>query len=348
MRVLFLTLYPEMAASPRYRVHQFIPHLRAHGIDCTVLAPMDTAAWQRHAGPNRQGRAFWYHARETPRRIHQVLNAGNYDVVVLQKAIMSAYLRGMDRLLRARAKKLIYDIDDAVHLSPPHPLRGPWRLLEDRGQVARLMGAADHVLAGNGWLQSEARALGAPATRFPTVVDTARFTPAPVPPDRFRVGWMGNPSTSSSLKNIAPSLTTLAPGELLLAGADAQQVHWCPARLEPWQYDTEVQLLQQLSVGLMPLSRDPWTRGKCALKALLYMAVGIPCIATPYGAVTDIIRHGENGWFAETDAEWREAIATLRDPALRKQLGAAARATVEEHYALSKAAPMLRQCLESV
>ena len=348
MKVLFLTLYPEAAASPRYRVHQFLPYLRAQGIDCTVMAPVSVDTWHRHSGPNREGRAFWYHAHETPARLHQILGARKYDVVFLQKAVMSAYVYGFDRLLRSLSKCLVLDIDDAVHLVPPHSLRFPWSVVEDRTQIQRLMGRADQVLAGNSWLVSQVEAVGGRASLFPTVVDTERFVPAPSPPSAFRVGWMGAPSTSRSLKAIAPALASLSADEFVLAGADAKEVHWAKAKLATWSYDTEVSLLQSLSVGLMPLPRDNWTRGKCALKALLYMAVGIPCLATPYGTITDIIVHGENGWFADTPEEWREALVVLRDPAFRKRLGEAARATVESRFSLTEASSRLLHTLETL
>jgi glycosyltransferase involved in cell wall biosynthesis len=348
MRVLFLTLYPEMAASPRYRVHQFIPCLESQGIKCTVRAPMSEAAWRRHCGPDRNGRAFWYHARETPTRLFQLLDAGRFDIVFLQKAVMSAYVTGFDRLLRQCAKKLVYDIDDAVHLAPPHALGAPWNRFEDRDQIHRLMSSADCVLAGNHWLADVATGRSARAEYFPTVVDTERFMPAADAPKNFQAGWMGSPSTTASLGGLGGAFDALQPGELLLAGADPKQVHWLPARVTPWRYDTEVQLLQQFSVGLMPLPKDEWTRGKCALKALQYMACGVPCIATPHGAVLDIIHHGENGWLADTEAEWRDALTALRDPALRLRLGEAARATVEEHFSLHIAAPRLHKILESL
>lgn len=347
VKVLFLTLYPEVAASPRYRVHQFLPYLRAHDVECTVLAPTSEAIWRRHTGPDRQGRAFWYHLYETPARLHQLIQARSYDVVFLQKAVTSAYVRGFDPIVSRCSKRLLLDLDDAVHLAPPHPLRFPWSLVEDRLQIERLMGRADHVLAGNPWLVSEVTRAGGRATCFPTVVDTDRFVPATAPPKAFRVGWMGAPSTCPSLNSIAPALDDLADGELIVAGADPKQVHLQKARYAAWNYDTEVSLLQSLSVGLMPLSRDEWTRGKCALKALLYMAVGIPCIATPYGAITDMIVHGENGWLADSSDAWRDGLAELRDPARRKQMGEAARATVEAKYSLKVAAPQLLRLLEN-
>lgn len=348
MRVLFLTLYPEMAASPRYRVHQFIPYLESQGIECTVRAPMGNAAWQGLTGPERMGRAFWYHARETPARLLQLLDSGRFDVVFLQKAVMSAYLRGSDRILRQLAKKIIYDIDDAVHLAPPHALPFPWSRLEDRGQILKIMASADAVLAGNEWLRAEAEKAGGRAEYFPTVVDTDRFVPAEQEPGEFVAGWMGSPSTTASLGGLRGAFDNLQPGELVLAGADPKQVHCPQARVAPWHYDTEVQLLQKFSVGLMPLSKNEWTRGKCALKALQYMACGVPCIATPYGAALEIIRHGENGWLADSEAEWRDGLEAMRDPALRQRLGAAARATVEEHFSLRAAAPRLAKLLEAL
>jgi glycosyltransferase involved in cell wall biosynthesis len=159
---------------------------------------------------------------------------------------------------------------------------------------------------------------------------------------------MGSPSTTASLGGISEAFDVLQAGELLLAGADPKQVNWPQARVIPWRYDTEVQLLQQFNVGLMPLPRDTWTQGKCALKALLYMACGVPCIATPFGAALDIIDHGRNGWLANSPREWRDGLEALRDPELRQRLGAAARATVEERFSLGVAAPRLADLLESI
>jgi len=109
MRVLFLTLYPPAAASPRYRVHQFFPALESAGIEPTVWSAVDESTWRRHSGPDRVGRAGWYHVYETKQRLGQLFAARPFDVVVLQKAVMSAYVRGLAGLLRSRAKRLVYD-----------------------------------------------------------------------------------------------------------------------------------------------------------------------------------------------------------------------------------------------
>ena len=92
----------------------------------------------------------------------------------------------------------------------------------------------------------------------------------------------------------------------------------------------------------------PWMRGKCALKALLYMACGVPCVASPFGAVMEFMKHNVNGILATSTAEWLDAFDRMRDPALRKQIGEAGRATVVERYSLHAAAPRMQALLEGL
>ena len=343
MRVLFLTLYPEPAASPRYRVLQYVPFLRENGVDCTVACALRPEEYEKYTEKARAGQAFSYHFHETQRRVWQVLRCRRYDIVFLQKAITSAYIKRMSSLLSWRAKRVVYDIDDAVNLAPPHALPGFWRRFEDTGQINKVMARADLVIAGNEWLGRVAEAAGGRAEVLPTVVDTDRFVPADHAPEVYRIGWIGNPSTTENLGPVADVLASVERVALRIVGADPARVSIAGAEFRPWSLDSEVAELQQFSVGIMPLPKTEWSRGKCALKAIQYMACGVPCVATPFGAVCDMIQHEENGLLADSDAEWRTALERLRD-----RLGQAARATVEERYSLRTAAPRMLELLESV
>jgi glycosyltransferase involved in cell wall biosynthesis len=285
---------------------------------------------------------------ETRQRLAQLMTAKRYDVVFVQKAIMTAYLKGASGLLRRCARRLVFDFDDAVHLMPPHPLRFPWRLLEDRRQVERIIAGADAVLAGNEWLAEEARSIGAQSACFPTVVDTSRFVPACNEPEAYRIGWLGSPSTIVCAEPASEALGQVRDAALCFVGAEQKDVLWPGAEVRPWSLATEVAEVQRFSVGIMPMPEADWMRGKCALKALIYMACGIPCIASPFGAALEIIRHGENGLLANSTAEWLEAFERLRDPGERRRLGEAGRATVEERYSLQVAAPRLHALLEQL
>jgi glycosyltransferase involved in cell wall biosynthesis len=349
MRVLFLTLYPESGASSRYRVLQFVPYLQEHGVECTVAAPFTEEEFARLRSDAASGRAWRYHAHEYRTRMKQIFSARRFDVVVLQKAVMSAYIKGMARLVRANARRLVYDIDDAVNLAPPHALPRRWAWIGQPGQINKLFASADLVLAGNHWLKESAEAAGGRAEWFPTVVDTDRFAPdraANTP--KFTVGWIGGPSTSAHLRPIADVLSHLNDARIRLVGADRVQAGVEGAEYTNWSLVTEVAEIQRFSVGVMPLPKTEWARGKCALKALQYMACGVPCVATPFGATLDIIEDGVSGMFADAHSEWSAAIERLRDPVFRKRLGDAGRRTVEERFSLRVAAPGLRRLLESV
>ncbi|MFP6582063.1 MAG: hypothetical protein VCD00_05845 [Candidatus Hydrogenedentota bacterium] len=89
MRVLFLTLYPDVAASPRYRVTQFIPYLKEQSIECVSESALSDEEYQRSLdggmGPLR------YHATEVLRRFVQILTCGDHDVVVLRFGIARTF-----------------------------------------------------------------------------------------------------------------------------------------------------------------------------------------------------------------------------------------------------------------
>lgn len=347
MRVLFLTLYPEAAASPRYRVHQFLPHLREAGVDCDALSAVSPDVWNRYNTPNPP-RARGYHVHEFSRRMRQIPAARDYDVVFLQKAIMSVYVRGMDRLLRGCSRRLIYDVDDAMRVAPPSRLRKPYSVIQDLGQARRIMRLAECTLAGNHWLKTRVDDAGGRGIYFPTVIDTDRFVPADTPPETFTVGWIGNNSTAANLRMVWPVLKFLPDARVLLIGADKAHLPKGSDRfaVKTWSLDEEVCDVQAMSVGLMPLDDQIWNRGKCALKALQYMACGVPCVASRFGAAKDVITHGENGLLCASDKEWTAALERLRDAGERARMGEAARESVVKYFSLSSAHPKLREILE--
>lgn len=70
------------------------------------------------------------------------------------------------------------------------------------------------------------------------------------------------------------------------------------------------------------------------LKVFEYMAVGLPVVAPAVDRITSLVRHeGEGLLYDPADRDGlAEALATLRDPALRAKLGAAARDRAVREY----------------
>ena len=85
----------------------------------------------------------------------------------------------------------------------------------------------------------------------------------------------------------------------------------------------------------MPLPDDLWSQGKCGFKALQYMAMAVPAVASPVGVNTSIINEGVNGFLCETSAEWEAALQKLiDDPSLRETMGLEGRRKVIENYSV--------------
>src|SRR5690606_28051456 len=102
-----------------------------------------------------------------------------------------------------------------------------------------------------------------------------------------------------------------------------------------WNKETEAEDLLKIDVGIMPLPNDEWSRGKCGFKALQYLAMKKPCVASPVGVNSEIIEHGVNGFLAESSEEWFIHLENLvRDESLRLQMGQAGRKKIIDHYSV--------------
>jgi glycosyltransferase involved in cell wall biosynthesis len=102
----------------------------------------------------------------------------------------------------------------------------------------------------------------------------------------------------------------------------------------PWREHTELEDLRQIDIGIMPLPDNQWTRGKCGVKPMQYMALGIPAVLSPIGVNRDIARDGA-AVLAETDGDWKEALKQLIvDSAMREQLGRSGRRRMVDEYSV--------------
>ena len=109
-----------------------------------------------------------------------------------------------------------------------------------------------------------------------------------------------------------------------------------------WAPQTEVDAVQQMDVGLMPLPDTEWTRAKCALKMLCYMSVGLPVVVSPVGAAAEILKLAPAGFAAHDGGGWYDALAALHeDREGAAKMGGVGRGVAVEHYSVTRIAPRL-------
>jgi len=232
---------------------------------------------------------------------------------------------------------------DPANASPP---RGG-DLTSPRSRTAS-PSTARSGLRGPASAEDAGSATGAPpaGAQAPSRPDLAAGAQASSRPDLPLVGWIGSPTATYCLRAIAPALAAAAravPFRLLVVGASGRvEVPGVEVIHRDWSLDREASDYASLDVGLYPLPDNPWTRGKCGYKALLYQSCAVPCLASPVGVNAEIVADGVTGYHAADDAAWTDRlVALLRDPALRARMGAAGRRAVEERWSLRVLAPRM-------
>ena len=80
-----------------------------------------------------------------------------------------------------------------------------------------------------------------------------------------------------------------------------------------WNIENEIKDLSKIDIGLYPVYDDKWSIGKSGLKALQYMALGIPPICSNVGTNKDIINNSQNGFLANDENDWFEYLLKLID-----------------------------------
>jgi glycosyltransferase involved in cell wall biosynthesis len=191
---------------------------------------------------------------------------------------------------------------------------------------------------------------------MPTVVDMERYTyrPPRAAAGPLTIGWVGSRSTSPYLLEVEPALRRLSdayPGMIrfLFFGDPQRQLNLPNCESLPFSLSSELQDLERIDIGIMPVPDNDWTRGKCAFKAIQYMALGIPTVASPVGMTTELVQHDVNGVLARTPQEWFEMLNRLvRDGDLRRRFSEAGRKTVEARYSVQTWGPRLAELLEQV
>jgi glycosyltransferase involved in cell wall biosynthesis len=261
------------------------------------------------------------------------------DIVVLQRKLQA---RWKLILLRRSARVLFYDFDDALFFRDSYAAKGLHSARRER-RFAASVRAADVVLAGNSFLRDQA-ARWIPLSRIqvlPTCVDPRRYRLADheAGAGNVQLVWIGSSSTLRGLDLARPLLEHVgqhcAGSRLKIVCDGTLSLRHLPVVTCPWSGDGEAESLASADIGISWVPDDPWSRGKCGLKVLQYMAAGLPVVANPAGVQAEIVRHGETGYLAETATEWAEAIGRLAsNPALRRQMGRAGRRRVEENYSV--------------
>jgi len=303
-----------------YRIQQYFPYLEAHGFHAELLT----------------SRMSFLKVIEQIRGV---------DVLYIQRLLFNPLKLSV---IKTAAKKIVYDFDDAVM----YGLRGKsaTRARKFRSMVKH----SNAVFCGNHFLFQEAKKHRDDNIYYvPTVVNTDEYPVKDhIATKPVIVGWIGSRSTLRYLLDLEQLVlnATNQKGVIFKIVADKSLNTSAPnVVFEKWTADREKSLLHSFDIGAMPLRDDVWSRGKCGLKLIQYMACGLPSIAHPFGAAQEILSDGVNGMLRSDMDGWKDAIEALSsDVKQRARMGRAARDSVEERYSLRVWGPRVTEIITSL
>jgi glycosyltransferase involved in cell wall biosynthesis len=321
--------------------------MQEHGYTFTVQSFLDSANWRAFFGKGKTGIKAKALAFGFFKRVKALFKSPVYDFVFIHREATPVgppiFEWIMARILR---KKIIYDFDDAIWLTDRPNESWLLRTGKWRSKVSSICKWSYKVSCGNEYLCRYAALYNKNVVYNPTTVDTENlhnptlYARAKKENGKVTIGWTGSHSTLKYLTEVESALKRiLADYEqvefVVIADRHPKLSDKVPVTFIEWNNESEIKDLIQFDVGIMPLPDDTWAQGKCGFKALQYMALGRPAVASPVGVNTRIITHGVDGFLCSTPQDWEEVLRKLIESSnLRETIGLQGRKTVIENYSV--------------
>jgi L-malate glycosyltransferase len=348
-KILILCPSPKgTAATQRLKYEQYLSLLEEEGYRFTISSFQTSRFWKIIYKPGRIAEKIFWVIIGYCIRLFDLIRAPFYDAVFVNLWATPVGMPVYENLLFLFNKRVIYDIDDMVFLSGDSQAKGRFiDRLKGKKKPVVLMKKSRFVIVCTPKLEEIALTLNkyGNVTDISSTFDTKRF----VPVDGYRknevttIGWTGTHSTIPYLQMLTTvlqevseqrkiRLVVIADKEFHMEGVDTSFIRW--------RAESEVEDLHNFEIGLYPIPMNEWSLGKSSLKALTYMAIGIPAVATAYGTNFRIIEDGVSGMLAKDHADWvNKIIRLIDDPQLREKIGRAGRKRVEEEFSLQANLP---------
>jgi len=341
-KVLFIASHrPDRNPGQRFRFEQYFDHLRQNGYECHLSYIINV---NDDKVLYAQGKYFHKALLGLKAALKRGLDAwsGNeYDIIFIFREAFFTGSTLFERLFSRTKAKLVFDFDDAIWHFDVSEANKKLGFLKNPGKTAQIISRVDLVFAGNQYLADFARHYNDKVVIIPTTIDTDEYIPGPFNEGKeICIGWSGSITTIRHFQIVVPALKKIKEKfgtrvRFKVIGDGAYKNDELGIRGIAWNKQDELDELRSIDIGIMPLPDDEWSRGKCGLKGLQYMALEIATVMSPVGVNAEIIRDGENGMLAGTDEEWVAKLSLLvENPELRRRLGQAGRRTVLDGYSV--------------
>jgi glycosyltransferase involved in cell wall biosynthesis len=344
MKIVFLSPYPSgRAPSQRFRFEQYLQHLNERGVEIIQLPFWNVTAWDILYSKGKHVQKLLLFVDRYFRRLFSLRSLRAADYVFIHRECTPIGPPIMEWIIaKVLKKKIIFDFDDAIWLPNTSEENRIASFLKWHGKTKAICKWSYKISCGNHYLADFARQFNPRVFVNPTTIDTANLHRGhPLNQrDGITIGWTGTHSTMKYFLTLEPLLKRMKQKhhglQFIVISNKPPATDLESLTFLPWRKETEIDDLLKFDIGIMPLTEDPWAEGKCGFKALQYMALNIPTVASGVGVNKRIISSGVNGFLCVTMDAWEQALDLLiQDAILRRTIGEKGREKVVQEYSVS-------------
>ena len=344
-KILFLAHHRlNRAPGQRYRFEQFFNYLNQNNLNCELAHLLsekdDIIMYQK----GNYFKKFLIGFKAYFKRFLKILRVREYDLIVIFREVIPTRSIFFEKIVSKLDIPIIYDFDDAIWIKDVSYVNKKISFLKDEKKIEKIIPLCKHITCGNDYLANFASKYSSNITIIPSTVDTDYYKPIEKQKKygKVKIGWVGSHTTVKHFEMITNVYLKLKSKyqskiDFVLIGDENYFHEKLGINGLKWENKMEVELFNSFDIGIMPLPDNEWAKGKCGMKGLLYMSVGIPSVMSNVGMNKDIIEHGENGFLPVGEKQWVEVLSKLiENKELRKKIGDKGRETVLGKYSKNK------------
>lgn len=263
-----------------------------------------------------------------------IKKAEKTDLVFNQKCLFKTSIA---RKLIDSSQRTIFDFDDAIYTRPGNAHSFITKLRVKR-RLHLWLKSSNVVTTPNEFLARYARQYSDSVKIVPMALDMKTWKPCNRNIGKnITIGWAGAPVNIPLIEKLDPVLTPLLNKfsfiKLTIFSGLKPKLN-CPFEYKPFRPGDEPGFIKNLDIGLLPLTDEEYSMGKSPIKAIQYLACGIPVVGNVIGATAEILNN-KNSIAVTTDPEWYKALEKLinnRD--LMLSMGRSGREHVKKNHNL--------------
>ena len=340
-KILIICTYPlNTVPGQRLKYEQYLEYLSENGYHFEVIPFFDNKTYNILYSKNKNFQKIYGTLKGFIRRFLDIRKVCKSDGIFITLSVVPLGPSLLEWIYVKLAKKIIYDIDDMIFQLRTAPSNKITKFLKSRKRFYFLLEKANHCITCTPELDNIAKRYNQNTTDISSTINTKTY----IPINKYKnnkeliIGWTGSHSTVPYLhllEGVLKELSKKYKFTLLVMGTNNFEITGVNIECLNWNSNIEIATLQRMDIGLYPLPNDEWIKGKSGLKALQYMAMGLPVVASNLGCNERVIENNVSGLLVNNMKEWYKSISNLiENNQLRKFLGHNARLRVEKYFSI--------------